>query len=160
MGDIDTHQLLYVAGMGLLLNVVAFTITLLVYCCKTPRGNPDLEAATPYQGSDADEDQLNAALLRDQEREKQWRLIDLIPAVKFGKVVETERETTTFAGDGCAICLREEFDEDEMCKVLPECHHVFHSDCVDQWLKTKQNCPVCRKVFRVVVRPVSSWIGT
>uniref|UniRef100_A0A7C8ZUC2 RING-type domain-containing protein n=1 Tax=Opuntia streptacantha TaxID=393608 RepID=A0A7C8ZUC2_OPUST len=159
MGDIlDTHQLIYVAGISLLLNVVVFTITLVVYCCKTPRGNPDLEAATPNHGNHNDEDQLNGALLGDDEGEKQWGLIDLIPAMKFVRVVEKEKETTAFVGDGCAICLGEGFEEEEICKVLPECHHVFHSDCIDQWLKTKQNCPVCRKVFRVVVGPVLSYV--
>jgi len=158
MGDIDTHQLIYVAGIGLLLNVAVFTITFVVYCCKTPRENPDLETATTYRGNHNDEDQLNTSLLGDDEGDKQWGLIDLIPAVKFGKVVEKERETTTFVQNGCAICLGEGFEEEDICKVLPECHHVFHSDCIDQWLKTKQNCPVCRKVFRVVIRPVLSYV--
>lgn len=40
----------------------------------------------------------------------------------------------------CGIC-QEEFDVADMCKLLP-CGHMFHSDCIDSWLKTSVNCPM------------------
>eukprot|EP00158_Paraphelidium_tribonemae_P003727 Partr_v1_DN26334_c2_g1_i1_m43308 putative finger protein len=45
----------------------------------------------------------------------------------------------------CPICLAE-FDEDEELRVLM-CDHVFHRECVDQWLTVHvNNCPLCRNV--------------
>ncbi|KAI8767464.1 E3 ubiquitin-protein ligase arkadia-B isoform X2 [Biomphalaria glabrata] len=42
----------------------------------------------------------------------------------------------------CTICLSE-FETGEDVRRLP-CMHLFHSECVDQWLATNKNCPICR----------------
>ncbi|XP_057803407.1 RING-H2 finger protein ATL40-like [Salvia miltiorrhiza] len=46
-------------------------------------------------------------------------------------------------GAECAICLSL-FQECDKVKVLPLCRHGFHSDCVDEWLRTRSSCPLCR----------------
>lgn len=43
----------------------------------------------------------------------------------------------------CAICLSE-FVEGEGIKVLGECNHVFHVQCIQQWLNSHSSCPTCR----------------
>ncbi|KAJ3673727.1 hypothetical protein LUZ60_005719 [Juncus effusus] len=43
----------------------------------------------------------------------------------------------------CVICLSE-FGEDEILRKIPNCHHVFHADCIDTWFESKVTCPVCR----------------
>ncbi|XP_067615222.1 uncharacterized protein [Eurosta solidaginis] len=42
----------------------------------------------------------------------------------------------------CAICLSL-FEIDNDVRRLP-CMHLFHTDCVDQWLVTNKHCPICR----------------
>lgn len=42
----------------------------------------------------------------------------------------------------CTICLSE-FEEGEDVRRLP-CMHLFHIECVDQWLATNKKCPICR----------------
>ncbi|XP_050672414.1 LIM domain-containing protein A [Leptidea sinapis] len=42
----------------------------------------------------------------------------------------------------CTICLSI-FEEDSDCRRLP-CMHLFHMECVDQWLSTNKHCPICR----------------
>ncbi|KAL5275192.1 RNF111 family protein [Megaselia abdita] len=42
----------------------------------------------------------------------------------------------------CAICLSL-FELDNDVRRLP-CMHLFHLDCVDQWLVTNKHCPICR----------------
>ncbi|XVE48628.1 hypothetical protein DITRI_Ditri01bG0017000 [Diplodiscus trichospermus] len=43
----------------------------------------------------------------------------------------------------CAVCLLE-FEDDEYVRTLPVCSHAFHVDCIDVWLKSHANCPLCR----------------
>lgn len=43
----------------------------------------------------------------------------------------------------CVICL-ESFSHGETCRVFPVCSHIFHSGCIDAWLKDHLTCPVCR----------------
>ncbi|GMI80601.1 hypothetical protein HRI_001729400 [Hibiscus trionum] len=43
----------------------------------------------------------------------------------------------------CVICL-EEFKEDDSCRVLPNCKHLYHQFCIDQWLVKNRHCPLCR----------------
>ncbi|KAJ6357738.1 hypothetical protein OIU78_005560 [Salix suchowensis] len=61
-----------------------------------------------------------------------------IPAFKF------QKGTGLVGGDGtCAICLNE-FEEGEELRILPECLHSYHVDCIDMWLHSHTNCPMCR----------------
>ncbi|XP_009618632.1 RING-H2 finger protein ATL65 [Nicotiana tomentosiformis] len=48
----------------------------------------------------------------------------------------------------CAVCLLE-FEENDYVRTLPVCSHAFHVDCIDIWLKSHANCPLCRAgIFR------------
>ncbi|KAH7850281.1 hypothetical protein Vadar_030295 [Vaccinium darrowii] len=43
----------------------------------------------------------------------------------------------------CAVCLNE-FEDHETLRLLPYCSHVFHCDCIGEWLSSHVTCPVCR----------------
>ncbi|OEL25571.1 hypothetical protein BAE44_0013410, partial [Dichanthelium oligosanthes] len=42
----------------------------------------------------------------------------------------------------CAVCLAE-FRDGETLRLLPRCGHAFHRGCIDTWLHTHVNCPLC-----------------
>lgn len=46
-------------------------------------------------------------------------------------------------GTDCSVCLSE-FQDDESLRLLPKCSHAFHVTCIDTWLKSHTNCPLCR----------------
>ncbi|WCJ33831.1 RING/U-box superfamily protein [Euphorbia peplus] len=51
-------------------------------------------------------------------------------------------------GKECAVCLLE-FEDDDYVRTLPVCSHAFHVDCIDIWLRSHANCPLCRaRIFR------------
>lgn len=43
----------------------------------------------------------------------------------------------------CSICLSEYKPKDQV-RCIPDCHHCFHAECVDEWLRMSATCPVCR----------------
>lgn len=47
------------------------------------------------------------------------------------------------AEDECVVCLTG-FSEGEFVCQLPRCRHMFHSPCIDMWLYSHSDCPLCR----------------
>ncbi|GMY36384.1 ring-h2 finger protein atl52 [Fagus crenata] len=43
----------------------------------------------------------------------------------------------------CAVCLSV-FEEGEEVRNLPRCKHTFHAMCIDMWLYSHSDCPLCR----------------
>ncbi len=64
---------------------------------------------------------------------KNNELMDLIETINF------HTDTSTFFQ--CGICM-DSFRENEKIKKLT-CDHIFHIECMTQWLQTKKTCPFC-----------------
>ncbi|KAJ4841246.1 hypothetical protein Tsubulata_047308 [Turnera subulata] len=43
----------------------------------------------------------------------------------------------------CPVCLSV-FEEGEEVRQLPRCKHSFHAPCIDMWLYSHSDCPLCR----------------
>jgi hypothetical protein len=46
-------------------------------------------------------------------------------------------------GTECSICL-------QVCEkniVETKCSHLFHKECIDEWIKRSYSCPLCRYKF-------------
>uniref|UniRef100_A0A7C9A688 RING-type E3 ubiquitin transferase n=1 Tax=Opuntia streptacantha TaxID=393608 RepID=A0A7C9A688_OPUST len=65
-------------------------------------------------------------------------LINTIAVIKYTKENSRAVECTD-----CAVCLAE-FEGGEELRILPKCNHAFHVPCIDTWLKSHINCPLCR----------------
>ena len=48
------------------------------------------------------------------------------------------------ADEECSLCL-EEFCGDGLVQTLPQCTHIFHMECVHDWLARNATCPKCRE---------------
>ncbi|XP_055946355.1 E3 ubiquitin-protein ligase Arkadia-like isoform X2 [Argiope bruennichi] len=59
---------------------------------------------------------------------------------KYKKIMKCNENEDNL--EKCTICLCE-FEDDEDVRRLP-CMHLFHIECVDQWLTTNKRCPICR----------------
>ncbi|KAL5563334.1 hypothetical protein UlMin_033081 [Ulmus minor] len=64
-------------------------------------------------------------------------IISSITALKY------KRDDGIVEGTECSVCLSE-FQEDESLRLLPKCSHAFHISCIDTWLRSHTNCPMCR----------------
>uniref|UniRef100_A0A5K1GVF3 RING-type domain-containing protein n=1 Tax=Nymphaea colorata TaxID=210225 RepID=A0A5K1GVF3_9MAGN len=43
----------------------------------------------------------------------------------------------------CAVCLSSLRDM-ELLRLLPDCGHIFHRECIRKWLALHFTCPICR----------------
>ncbi|KAK4786847.1 hypothetical protein SAY86_010680 [Trapa natans] len=55
-------------------------------------------------------------------------------------------------GPDCAVCLSFLEDED-MVRLLPNCSHIFHAECIDKWFSLHTTCPICRTDAKPQLRP-------
>ncbi|KAL8104978.1 RING-H2 finger protein ATL16-like [Apium graveolens] len=69
-------------------------------------------------------------------------VIRSIPIFKFKQVDKEDPERGNSFVE-CAVCLNE-FHEQEKLRMIPNCSHLFHIDCIDVWLQNNANCPLCR----------------
>ncbi|XP_061362146.1 RING-H2 finger protein ATL54-like [Gastrolobium bilobum] len=58
-------------------------------------------------------------------------------------VCKYKKDEGLIEGTECSVCLNE-FREDETLRLLPKCNHAFHIPCIDTWLRSHTNCPLCR----------------
>ncbi|XP_042027274.1 putative RING-H2 finger protein ATL21A [Salvia splendens] len=49
----------------------------------------------------------------------------------------------------CSICLEEYHGKDRV-RSLGQCGHLFHAECIDQWLLKSNSCPICRTPLSVL----------
>lgn len=49
----------------------------------------------------------------------------------------------------CSICVEEIKAIGDKVRTLPECNHVFHSECISKWLTgSRPTCPNCNRNVR------------
>lgn len=49
----------------------------------------------------------------------------------------------------CSIC-KDTIEIDNNFIKSPSCNHIFHSNCIIQWIKLQSFCPVCRSVISII----------
>ncbi|ONI07425.1 hypothetical protein PRUPE_5G119700 [Prunus persica] len=65
--------------------------------------------------------------------------IESYPKTQLGESWELPKPND----NSCPICLSE-YKSKETLRTIPECNHYFHANCVDEWLRMKATCPLCR----------------
>lgn len=92
---------------------------------------------------------------RDESSQDQWQVdqsgLDEAIIKKITVCKYTKGEGL-IEGTDCAVCLSE-FQENESLRLLPKCSHAFHLPCIDTWLRSQSNCPLCRASVVAVAHP-------
>ncbi|KAE9589286.1 putative transcription factor C2H2 family [Lupinus albus] len=74
--------------------------------------------------------------MKGVSKEIEFPQIPSLPVARFEDLRETE--------EICSICLVDFEGEDAVSKIK-RCGHVFHVNCIQQWLHlTQYSCPLCR----------------
>ena len=70
-----------------------------------------------------------------------------------GKVRRTEKEETeeTEEKENCCICIDEVKNRGKI-----SCDHKFCFECIANWSKVTNSCPICKKTFKKITPVLSS----
>ncbi|XP_016498075.1 RING-H2 finger protein ATL40 [Nicotiana tabacum] len=52
----------------------------------------------------------------------------------------------------CSVCLSI-LEDGEIVRILPNCKHTFHIECIDKWFNCHSTCPICRAEAKPQVLP-------
>ena len=67
--------------------------------------------------------------------------INSIRVIKVNKYDNIQlREDSSY--DTCAICI-ETYSPEENVSTLQPCGHMYHEECIDNWMKKSVSCPLC-----------------
>ena len=80
--------------------------------------------------------------LGNYEHPTDQQILNELPETQIDDVTKLSPEKKN-----CVICL-EDFKNGEKATVLP-CLHLFHNNCIQNWLKTQDCCPICK--FKLTV---------
>ncbi|CAA7403337.1 unnamed protein product [Spirodela intermedia] len=139
-----SFPILVVSVLGILTTAMLLVsyYVIVVKCCLNWRRSDEIGRLSDLRTRQLlwRHDELSAACER---RGLEEMMIRAIPIVRFGKpCTGTGGEKEGLLRD-CAVCLSE-FQDGEVLRRLPACSHHFHIDCIDIWLQSSVNCPVCR----------------
>ena len=59
-----------------------------------------------------------------------------------------ESHTAPFKGgseESCSICMIEFSETDGKQVAELSCEHIFHEECLQQWVLKNDSCPICRR---------------
>ncbi|KAL2343823.1 hypothetical protein Fmac_005108 [Flemingia macrophylla] len=132
-----------------LIIIFSFVATIfIVLCCYAfyvkfirPRRRTTTPSQPPSQREqdlfDEEQQQVDHPIWYIRTTGLQQSLISAITVCKYRK------DEGLIEGTECSVCLSE-FQEEESLRLLPKCNHAFHLPCIDTWLGSHTNCPMCR----------------
>ncbi|CAH2079644.1 unnamed protein product [Thlaspi arvense] len=71
-----------------------------------------------------------------------WEVIQRLVKEQKEKLMDLE-ETNEIE---CSICIEDFSINHENIIQMPQCKHMFHQDCLFEWLGRQNSCPLCRTV--------------
>lgn len=122
---------LVVVGTAALVLAV-YNLIILRWCSQS-------EAVRPRQGMAAPS-RFEAAAASSQSLDN--LSVNLISSFKYKKGGPS-RDEAHYSQYECAVCLSV-YEEGEELRQLPRCRHLFHAACIDMWLYSHRDCPLCR----------------
>ncbi|KAG9684716.1 hypothetical protein KCU95_g12850, partial [Aureobasidium melanogenum] len=121
-----------------------------------PENHPIITTPSLYTDSPTYEDMMLLSALLGPAKPPVASEQDVADAPGIFRIQGTEDSLVAVALEGddsitltpeqrCLVCLCD-FEHDEEARRLVKCNHLFHKECIDQWLtKGRNSCPLCRE---------------
>lgn len=125
----------YSVGLSLLVLLVIIIISLIsFYCSRRSLQNRQVSDTANTRR------ELDSALTIQVHQE--ISAVNSYPVLLYSEAKKHNSGSETVTSC-CSICLAD-YKDTEWMKLLPDCGHLFHRDCVDIWLQVNLSCPMCR----------------
>ena len=72
-------------------------------------------------------------------------LLNVLPESKIADINKLNEENKK-----CLICLEEYVNNDNV--IYLPCFHIFHKNCIIQWIKKHANCPLCKININEIIK--------
>ncbi|XP_062219389.1 E3 ubiquitin-protein ligase ATL6-like [Phragmites australis] len=106
-----------------------------------------------WSSSSADADASAGARQGSIRRRRRGLDPAAVAALPIVPYAEIRKHKSGGGGLECAVCLTA-FDDGDELRLLPQCSHAFHPDCIDPWLEGHVTCPLCRANLENPAPPV------
>jgi hypothetical protein len=136
----------YGVGVSVGILLLITTITLASYFCTSAPppddGTSSPRRRRPRRPREADAGGDNGGVDHDVEIGIDEATLKGYPEVVYGEVKGRKKKLGTTC-TCCSVCL-DNYGDGDVLRMLPDCGHLFHRECVDPWLRQHPTCPVCR----------------
>jgi E3 ubiquitin-protein ligase ATL6/9/15/31/42/55 len=122
--------------------VIAFFV-LVLFCVLV-----DLWRRSSAVTDDASAGGWQGSIRRHRTRGLDPAALAALPVVPYAQI----RKHKSGGGLECAVCLTA-FDDGDELRLLPQCSHAFHPECINPWLEGHVTCPLCRANLEKPVPP-------
>lgn len=119
------YGILFCVGVFLLILLIIFACTRL----RLPHNRPS------HRNRETDHRQRSITI----EQGVDEATLSSYPKLLYSQV----KKGTSTTASCCSICLVD-YKETDTIRLLPDCAHLFHLNCVDPWIRIHPTCPICR----------------
>ena len=108
---------------------------------NNPSGVRMIRIPMSFMGNGGGQNDLNEMIERmlhySRENPTDAAIVSELPETKIDDIKKLDKDK-----QNCVICM-EDFKNGDKSTNLP-CLHMFHTNCIQSWLKTQNTCPICK----------------
>ncbi|KAK7343957.1 hypothetical protein VNO77_13107 [Canavalia gladiata] len=137
----------YSIGLSLGFFLFMMFIALATYYCTSHRNVQNRQSQSRGTGSNLSSshrtvimDSDHATITIQVGEEEVDAILNSYPLLLFSQAKLHKLDSASLS---CSICLAD-YKDSEWLRLLPDCGHSFHKECIDMWLRLNLSCPMCR----------------
>ncbi|KAL3520923.1 hypothetical protein ACH5RR_019072 [Cinchona calisaya] len=138
------HDVVYSLSFSIAILLVLVIISYISYKCNRSMLSSPLPTGTNYPNTENQTNDHEFFTIPSIGGLNEATLLNY-PKLLYSqaKSYRGDQQDSSIDASGCSICLVD-YKNTDMLRLLPDCGHIFHLECIDPWLKLHPTCPICR----------------
>ncbi|KAJ0786553.1 putative transcription factor C2H2 family [Helianthus annuus] len=124
----------FIFSIPILFSIILFLLFYLFYLKRTYSNNNPSSSSIFHLRTSRTQD--STTLSQCSEMGSKVNLEDKLTVISFDEDLYAKELM-------CCVCLGE-FEMNEQLHQIPSCQHMFHAECIRNWLHSNTTCPLCR----------------